>query len=132
MSSVLSLMESLSASGYIQLDPDTKSYVPTLRVAMLGTWIMGNLFMDGAVIALMDQVQKDTGETVILGARNGLHAQYLHTVQSRRLLRFFVKPGLLRPMSRRSEEHTSELQSLMRISYAVFCLKKQQPTSNQH
>src|SRR3546814_7321489 len=27
---------------------------------------------------------------------------------------------------RRSEEHTSELQSLMRISYAVFCLKKQQ------
>src|SRR3546814_9877778 len=34
----------------------------------------------------------------------------------------------LRPV-RRSEEHTSELQSLMRISYAVFCLKNtQQPT----
>src|SRR3546814_9719547 len=31
-------------------------------------------------------------------------------------------PSLLRPF--RSEEHTSELQSLMRISYAVFCLKK--------
>src|SRR3546814_6559593 len=29
----------------------------------------------------------------------------------------------------RSEEHTSELQSLMRISYAVFCLKKKQHTS---
>src|SRR3546814_19397101 len=28
------------------------------------------------------------------------------------------------PPVRRSEEHTSELQSLMRISYAVFCLKK--------
>src|SRR3546814_3013611 len=27
-------------------------------------------------------------------------------------------------MSKRSEEHTSELQSLMRLSYAVFCLKK--------
>src|SRR3546814_5539763 len=35
--------------------------------------------------------------------------------------------GLRRPgveIERRSEEHTSELQSLMRISYAVFCLKK--------
>src|SRR3546814_9584116 len=32
---------------------------------------------------------------------------------------------------RRSEEHTSELQSLMRISYAVFCLKKQIKTHNQ-
>src|SRR3546814_2872497 len=29
----------------------------------------------------------------------------------------------------RSEEHTSELQSLMRISYAVFCLKKKTPNS---
>src|SRR3546814_5878651 len=29
----------------------------------------------------------------------------------------------------RSEEHTSELQSLIRISYAVFCLKKKQPSS---
>src|SRR3546814_6307044 len=31
----------------------------------------------------------------------------------------------------RSEEHTSELQSLMRISYAVFCLKKQKNIHNQ-
>src|SRR3546814_5216327 len=31
--------------------------------------------------------------------------------------------------STRSEEHTSELQSLMRISYAVFCLKKKKNTS---
>src|SRR3546814_9653037 len=33
-------------------------------------------------------------------------------------------------LARRSEEHTSELQSLMRISYAVFCLKKK--TTNTH
>src|SRR3546814_1017452 len=32
--------------------------------------------------------------------------------------------GLIHVVSGRSEEHTSELQSLMRISYAVFCLKK--------
>src|SRR3546814_7804221 len=32
----------------------------------------------------------------------------------------------------RSEEHTSELQSLMRISYAVFCLKKKNIYRNQH
>src|SRR3546814_4466507 len=32
----------------------------------------------------------------------------------------------------RSEEHTSELQSLMRISYAVFCLKKKKIKTNQN
>src|SRR3546814_4219743 len=35
-------------------------------------------------------------------------------------------PGIVR--TQRSEEHTSELQSLMRISYAVFCLKKKKNT----
>src|SRR3546814_1063398 len=38
---------------------------------------------------------------------------------------------LLQRAAERSEEHTSELQSLMRISYAVFCLKKKMHR-NQH
>src|SRR3546814_5540510 len=37
-----------------------------------------------------------------------------------------IASGVMPPLFVRSEEHTSELQSLMRISYAVFCLKKQQ------
>src|SRR3546814_3879819 len=36
------------------------------------------------------------------------------------------------PCWRRSEEHTSELQSLMRISYAVFCLKKKKNIAHIH
>src|SRR3546814_2930207 len=47
------------------------------------------------------------------------------------------KPAAIRLMlgasiapARRSEEHTSELQSLMRISYAVFCLKKKKYTKH--
>src|SRR3546814_5339490 len=40
---------------------------------------------------------------------------------------FYVKVA---DASRRSEEHTSELQSLMRISYAVFCLKKKNKRLN--
>src|SRR3546814_1881979 len=36
------------------------------------------------------------------------------------------------PWSDRSEEHTSELQSLMRISYAVFCLKKKKKHNTKH
>src|SRR3546814_6779183 len=39
-----------------------------------------------------------------------------------------VLPGV----TNRSEEHTSELQSLMRISYAVFCLKKKKTTKKRY
>src|SRR3546814_4100261 len=38
--------------------------------------------------------------------------------------------GILKADYARSEEHTSELQSLMRISYAVFCLKKKKKITN--
>src|SRR3546814_7338948 len=38
----------------------------------------------------------------------------------------------LKEIHDRSEEHTSELQSLMRNSYAVFCLKKKKITKKQH
>src|SRR3546814_4665738 len=42
-------------------------------------------------------------------------------------------PVMLPPLvAWRSEEHTSELQSLMRISYAVFCLKKKNIKHNRH
>src|SRR3546814_3298955 len=46
----------------------------------------------------------------------------------------FASSGVFEPgehiQEHRSEEHTSELQSLMRISYAVFCLKNKKPHHN--
>src|SRR3546814_2445634 len=55
-----------------------------------------------------------------------------HGKRPKRLHRPFVGEGLhLRAIeAERSEEHTSELQSLMRISYAVFCLKKNKTQTN--
>src|SRR3546814_3963180 len=46
---------------------------------------------------------------------------------------YLTKPALAHTqdaLRKRSEEHTSELQSLMRISYAVFCLKKKNRTQH--
>src|SRR3546814_5276557 len=65
-----------------------------------------------------------TGEPVIMGSAlaasiNGVAAGV--TAITATVMR--GHPGARRGI-RRSEEHTSELQSLMRISYAVFCLKK--------
>src|SRR3546814_6208774 len=47
-----------------------------------------------------------------------------------RICQGFAEGGR-RDLRKRSEEHTSELQSLMRISYAVFCLKKKHTTPNK-
>src|SRR3546814_7322478 len=43
----------------------------------------------------------------------------------------YLEAGAIHGCVLRSEEHTSELQSLMRISYAVFCLKKKKQTDTE-
>src|SRR3546814_7876497 len=50
------------------------------------------------------------------------------TSQQRPRKKWLPAPGRAKP-GHRSEEHTSELQSLMRISYAAFCLKKKNKTT---
>src|SRR3546814_14742892 len=68
------------------------------------------------------------------GVRTARHLRHLRQCRHARPLRDLRRsaPRRAQPVRRRgrSEEHTSELQSLMRISYAVFCLKKKK-YSNQ-
>src|SRR3546814_3539266 len=47
-------------------------------------------------------------------------------------IRRYTHSAVRRDAECRSEEHTSELQSLMRISYAGFCLKKKHPQPHQY
>src|SRR3546814_2696473 len=59
------------------------------------------------------------------GAEAASRAYFGVSIRSVNLPQAAYLAGLVRsPETARSEEHTSELQSLMRISYAVFCLKK--------
>src|SRR3546814_4043823 len=68
--------------------------------------------IDGERLGLVGQQRINGRETVDI----------LLAEQDRRTLTFDIAE--IGPMLGRSEEHTSELQSLMRISYAVFCLNK--------
>src|SRR3546814_7306832 len=69
---------------------------------------------------------RSSEDTADLSARSPARGRRLDSIHGRR-------PA---PARYRSEEHTSELQSLMRISYAVFCLKKKKknkpPNNKEH
>src|SRR3546814_4548780 len=85
--------------------------------ALLGTVLVAgegiNLFLAGTDNAIEDFLQQLRADPRFAG----LQVKYSRSAaQPFARLKVKVKP--------RSEEHTSELQSLMRISYAVFCLKK--------
>jgi len=103
--SALALLKSLQAMDYVSFDPIQKSYSPTIRVAMLGGWMQGQVLLNGAMIELMNAMVERVGETVMLGMQNDIYAQYVHTVQSARALRYFLKPGSLRPIWRSATGH---------------------------
>src|SRR3546814_10312469 len=65
----------------------------------------------------------DVGHFVGAG-RCGQHTCGQPAIDRLAIVVFFDEIGIAIVFQQRSEEHTSELQSLMRISYAVFCLKK--------
>src|SRR3546814_6727078 len=78
--------------------------------------------------------------TRFVSLRNSYHGETIGalSVGDIPLYRRVYAPLLLEPLfapspdAYRSEEHTSELQSLMRISYAVFCLKQKNNLTTHH
>src|SRR3546814_8939475 len=73
------------------------------------------------------------GEGFVVGSRHPLSLVRKEIVEIFKKLGFVVAEGpeIEDDWHIRSEEHTSELQSLMRISYAVFCLKKKNNKLNK-
>src|SRR3546814_5623555 len=61
-------------------------------------------------------------------ADNQAHHDHVRGPPLALAMRYARNEAIQREAKKRSEEHTSELQSLMRISYAVFCLKKKKNT----
>src|SRR3546814_1048227 len=76
---------------------------------------------DQAVGCREQHLEKDEEVEDVAGQESAVHP---HQQQQEQRVK-------ARPRPVRSEEHTSELQSLMRISYAVFCLKKKTTTTRQ-
>src|SRR3546814_7960758 len=139
---MVATMIGFSATGYGKLDepgpqPETDwvDYVnPLMGTASTPELSAGNTYPTISVPFGMNTWSPQTGKK----NDGGLYtytANYLYGIRQTRQASYWIKDygqfSLMPVNSRnkfseeRSEEHTSELQSLMRNSYAVFCLKKQ-------
>src|SRR3546814_4559597 len=93
-------------------------------IVALAAWLLGNVFVQQVkpgVRQAMEDTLADTANVLAELATDDFLAGHIDDGRFAARVR-----GLAR-----SEEHTSELQSLMRISYAVFCLKKKKQYKKQ-
>ncbi len=85
-SSTSALLRSLAALGYLSYNRYARTYLPSSRVALLGSWIGSQFIAEGAIISMMRELNEKTGDTIVLAVRNGLYVQYIHVIQATRLV----------------------------------------------
>src|SRR3546814_2528968 len=115
----------LSGSG-VMFSIDTETGFPHAAV-ISAAWGLGEMVVQGSVnpdkyMVFKPLLQTDGACPIIEKTRGGKALKMVYAEGGSRRTRIVDTSAAERES--RSEEHTSELQSLMRISYAVFCLKK--------
>ena len=99
-SSTSALLKSMVKLGYLSFDRRDRRYFPTIRIAIISEYLHGALFGHGSLMALMGDLHSLIGETIILGVRKDLEAQYVHTIPGIYPIMLNVPPGTVRPLHR--------------------------------
>ncbi|MGI9424658.1 MAG: IclR family transcriptional regulator, partial [Hyphomicrobiaceae bacterium] len=97
-SSTSTLMKTLVSNGLVEFDPSLRTFQPSVRLAFLGNWVLGSSDGLAQIQTLLQRLAAETGETVLVGAQNGLNVQYLSVIVSEHQVRFALRPGLMRPL----------------------------------
>ncbi len=95
-SSTGALLKSLAALGYLEFDPSTRAFFPSIRISMLGHWIESESLPVRTVQHLMTDLMEATGCTVVTAIQSGIYAQYIKVLQGTSTIRYHVKPGTRR------------------------------------
>ena len=80
-SSTSALLKSLSALGYVSFDRRRRTYHPTARVALIGARTLPDLFGDGQLLKVMQEVNEETGEMAILAMEVASQVRFIHATE---------------------------------------------------
>src|SRR3546814_3906156 len=110
--------------GYVTLYITQLHYSSTLIIMLL-------MFIGGGSLSTASGIKVGTFIILLAAVYSYIRHRKEVVLFKRSISPDTIQKSLALLLANRSEEHTSELQSLMRISYAVFCLKKKK-TNNTH
>ena len=80
-SSTFALLNTLRDLGYLDYSREERTFVPTVRAALLGIWVNDALLSDGTIVRLMYELSDETGCSAVLGMQSGRQVQYIHVVK---------------------------------------------------
>ncbi|MBM3606921.1 MAG: helix-turn-helix domain-containing protein [Alphaproteobacteria bacterium] len=96
VSSMAALLKSMVAQGYLNFDNRSRAYLPTPRLARLGSWVPFEDFEQGVVMDTLRHIQKQSGELAVLAVEDGIHLVYEQTLNTREGIQLTIAPGTRR------------------------------------
>lgn len=97
-SSTSVLLRSLASLGYLTYDSYNRRFRPTIRIALLGAWLVEEAGTDRNPTQMMRSLSAATGDMIILGTEHELEAVYLKVLHATNPVRFHMKQGARRPI----------------------------------
>lgn len=97
-SSTSVLLHSLTTLGYLSQETGTRRFQPTIRIALLGAWLIEDVGQDRNPSAMMRRLSAATGDMILLGTLQGMNAVYVKIEQATNPIRFSMKQGACRPL----------------------------------
>lgn len=80
ISSVSALLKCMVDLGYVQFDEDTRHYVPSARIAHLGSWLNFDAYEQTAVLEAMYELREAANESIVLATPNDIYLEYIDTL----------------------------------------------------
>jgi DNA-binding IclR family transcriptional regulator len=99
-SSASMLVRSMVSMGYLVYATKSRSYMPSMRLTLLGNWLNEGTFANGNLKTLVGKLSHLTGDTVILATRNDTLVEVLGVTQGHMDTLFHTRPGDARPLTR--------------------------------
>lgn len=114
-SSTSAILKSLQMMGYLDYDRVNRTFIPTVRSALLGIWVNDALLGDSTILGLMMGLRDSAHATVVLGTQVGMQMRYIHVM---RALEYqppaHFRSGCARPLASSA------------VGYVILSLKKDQ------
>lgn len=92
------LLKSMAAKGYMSYDRKAHTFVPTMRVALLGDWLHDTVDVGQRVERLVQRLGRMTDETVVVAARNDIWSQVVLVQPSTYEIQYLPSAGSRRPL----------------------------------
>lgn len=97
-SSASNLAQTLVDEGVLHFDSETRCFVPSIRVALLGAWVMGGTGVARDLLDILNDIYCTTGQSIMLAIQKGMTIQNVTSTEPTEEARLILHPETNRPL----------------------------------